>query len=161
MLRTMHMTKRHRHHLLQNLNRISRSLIKTNPINRINTPRVTLITNIMPLLTTRLAILHLMTYSTLHRPLLFKINQRSFTNQTFFFYNIKQNYFANIQKKIQNQILLISKITNTFSLPNSYLLHRITLPSPYLQATFAEENRHIFISKIFFVSLQKISANQQ
>ena len=98
MLRTMHVAKRHRHHLLQNLNRISRRLIKTNPINRINTPRMALITNIMTMLTTSLAILHLMAYSTLHRLLLFQIYQRSTTYQTFFFHNITYNFSANIQK---------------------------------------------------------------
>ena len=67
-------------------------------LSKLNPPRMALITNIMTMLTTRLAILHLMAYSTLHRLLLFQIYQRSTTYQTFFFHNITYNYFAKIQK---------------------------------------------------------------
>ena len=75
----VHMAEGHCHHLLQNLQRILRGLVKTKLIYGIYTLCVALVTDIMALLAASITLLSLMAYRTLHKNFIFKILKRSTT----------------------------------------------------------------------------------
>lgn len=84
----VHVAKGLRHHLLNDLNRISGRLGEAKPDDGIQPCRVAVVADVVAMNAAGLAALLLMADGTLHELIVLEILQRSFANQAFFFHDL-------------------------------------------------------------------------